>query len=97
MFFCQFGNSCVVILVYVDDIIVTGSSMLAVDDVVRLLQTKFPTRDLSDLHYFLGLEASRSAIGLYLNQAKYISDLLRQPRWMLLTHDFRFSFVHVCG
>ncbi|CAH9087145.1 unnamed protein product [Cuscuta europaea] len=33
-------------------------------------------KDLGDLHYFLGVQALRSAKGLFLSQHKYVSDLL---------------------
>ena len=45
-------------LVYVDDIVIAGSSLGAVDGLVRSLSEKFPIKDLGPLAYFLGLEAS---------------------------------------
>ncbi|XP_019055360.1 PREDICTED: uncharacterized protein LOC109115588 [Nelumbo nucifera] len=33
-------------------------------------------KDIGDLHYFLGIEAHRNHIGLYLCQRRYIVDLL---------------------
>ena len=36
----------------------------------------FELKDLGDLHFFLGLHIHRSPKGLFLNQAKYITDLL---------------------
>jgi hypothetical protein len=51
------------LLVYVDDIIVASSS-IAIDALIRDLHKDFTLKDLRDLHYFLGLEASRSIQGL---------------------------------
>ncbi|KAB2631322.1 hypothetical protein D8674_008841 [Pyrus ussuriensis x Pyrus communis] len=53
------------ILVYVDDIIITGSSTPVF-------------KNLGDIHYFLGSEVHRSAKGLLLNQSKYALDLLKK-------------------
>lgn len=43
-------------LIYVDDIIVTGSSKEAVSALLFDLRKDFALKDLGDLHYFLGIE-----------------------------------------
>jgi histone deacetylase 1/2 len=45
-------------LVYVDDIVIAGSSSSAVDHVVHTLSATFPIKDLGRLEYFLGIEAA---------------------------------------
>jgi hypothetical protein len=45
-------------LVYVDDIVIVGSTPTAVDRLFRSLLDTFPIKDLGPLKYFLGLEAS---------------------------------------
>jgi hypothetical protein len=45
-------------LVYVDDIVIAGSTPAVVDRLVRSLSCTFPIKDLGPLEYFLGLEAS---------------------------------------
>jgi hypothetical protein len=42
------------------------------------IQNAFPVRDLGDLHYFLGIEVSRTHAGYLLYQLKYIDDLLHE-------------------
>jgi hypothetical protein len=44
-------------LVYVDDIIVTGNDSPSITALLHSLGSKFSVRDLSTLHYFLGIEA----------------------------------------
>lgn len=41
-----------------------------------LLSEAFEIKDLGDLHYFLGLQITRTTKGLFLHQAKYAHDLL---------------------
>jgi hypothetical protein len=61
---------------YVDDIINASSSSLAVDALLHDLGTDFALKDLGPLHYFLGIQVTRSDEGLYLSQEKYATELL---------------------
>ncbi|KAB1227925.1 Retrovirus-related Pol polyprotein from transposon TNT 1-94 [Morella rubra] len=65
-------------LVYVDDIVITGSDASAIDHLIASLQADFPLKDLGQLHYFLGVEVHHLSNGLLLTQQKYIADLLRR-------------------
>lgn len=60
------------ILVYVDDIVITGNNSSMVEQVIA---NRFSVKDMGDLSYFLGIEVLRTK-GLHLNQKKYIHDLL---------------------
>jgi histone deacetylase 1/2 len=64
------------VLVYVDDIIVTSSSDLAIAVLLRDLNENFAIKDLGDLHYFLGIEVKKIHNGLVLTQEKYATDLI---------------------
>lgn len=66
------------VLVYVDDIIITGNHQQSIDKFVSSLDTQFALKDLGPLGYFLGIEVTPTAEGLFLNQTKYIHDLLRK-------------------
>lgn len=41
-----------------------------------MLSCEFAMKDLGPLHYFLGIEAHPTSIGLHLTQSKYIHDIL---------------------
>jgi histone deacetylase 1/2 len=65
------------VLVYVDDILITGSAPQAVHDLIHKLNVHFSLKQLGQLDYFLGIEVHQLSTGaLLLNQAKYIRDLL---------------------
>lgn len=68
----------VYILVYVDDIIVTGSSADLLNKCITVLSARFLYKDPTDFLYFLGVEATRTHHGLHLMQRKYIQDLLQK-------------------
>ncbi len=49
-------NGIVVIIIYVDDLIITGDSDVNIFDLKKLLKQKFEMKDLGELRYFLGIE-----------------------------------------
>ncbi|CAM8984771.1 unnamed protein product [Rhodiola kirilowii] len=65
-----------ILLVYVDDVIVTATSSTLIFEVKQYIHDKFRIKDLGLLKYFLGLEVARSDDGIFLNQRKYAIELL---------------------
>jgi Reverse transcriptase (RNA-dependent DNA polymerase) len=72
------SNGITVVLVYVDDLIITGNNQLEIDCVKRDLKNKFDIKDLGKLKYFLGIEIAHSPKGLFISQRKYTLDLLKE-------------------
>lgn len=68
----------VYVLIYVDDILVTGNCPAYLNAFNHKLNTLFSLKDLGSLRYFLGIEAHQTKTGLYLSQEKYITDLLHR-------------------
>jgi len=68
----------VILIVYVDDIIMTRDDIGEISDLKRRLEVEFDIKDLGKLKYFLGMEFARSKEGIFLNQRKYILDLLTE-------------------
>ncbi|XP_070015851.1 uncharacterized protein [Nicotiana sylvestris] len=66
------------ILVYVDDIIVTGNQIRGVQSIIENLATRFSLKDLGQLHYSLVFEVFSYSGSLLLSQQKYITDLLQE-------------------
>ncbi|KAA0049719.1 Integrase, catalytic core [Cucumis melo var. makuwa] len=68
------------LLLYVDDMIITGNDPQAISDLQHYLDQHFEMKDLGSLNYFLVLEVSRRSNGYLLSQAKYAFDLLACSR-----------------
>lgn len=65
------------VLVYMDDIVITGSSVDEINCFVQMLHNQFALKNMGELHYFLGIEVSQSSSGsIHLCQRKYIRELL---------------------
>ena len=54
-----------VLLVYVDDIILTGDDVIEMNRLKTSLANEFEIKDLGALKYFLGMEVARSKKGDY--------------------------------
>ncbi|XP_052107967.1 uncharacterized mitochondrial protein AtMg00810-like [Arachis duranensis] len=66
----------VLLLLYVDDMIITGDDVDGISELKTSLHHTFEMKDLGSLSYFLGLEVISTDDGIYLSQAKYASNLL---------------------
>lgn len=65
-------------LIYVDDIIVTGSNTKSLEKCIHKLNLLFSLKNQGPLDYFLGIELYRDEVGVYLSQGKYVMDLLKK-------------------
>lgn len=72
------SNQLLLLMVYVDDIVVTGSSNIDIDEVIRQLYEKFALKDMGRLNFFLGIEVQHVPKGVLLSQKKYILEILHK-------------------
>ena len=75
LFFKRDGDDITLLIIYIDDMIVTSSSPKEVEKLQSHLAKEFEMKDLGTLKYFLGIEVSRSTNELFLSQWKYTLDL----------------------
>jgi hypothetical protein len=61
----------VIIVIYVNDLIITGDSDANIFDLKKLLKQKFEMKDLGELHYFLAIEVIQFPKGIWLLQRQY--------------------------
>ena len=71
------GNKFTAILIYVDDILLTGNDLHEIKMLKTHLLKRFFIKDLGELKYFLGIEFSRSKKGIFMSQRKYALDILQ--------------------
>jgi hypothetical protein len=76
LFILSDGTNIFYFLVYVNDILLTGSNSVMLHHLIQLLSFKFKLRDLGAIHYFLGIKVQSTGMGLILRQPKYILDIL---------------------
>ena len=59
-----------IVLVYVDDLIITGDYSEEIQRTRENLSVRFQMKELGELKHFLGLEVERTKEGLFLGQQK---------------------------
>ena len=67
-----------IIVLYVDDLLITGSSKKEIASLKDAMNHAFPMTDLGLLSQFLGLEITQSKHGIKLHQSKYALDLMNK-------------------
>lgn len=71
MFIKHSNNGIVALLLYVDDIVITGSDTAGIETMIKELSGVFDVKDLGPLTYFLGISIQYTKSGILLSQAKY--------------------------
>ena len=87
-FFCSKENSSlfvlhcaqgtILLLLYVDDIILTSSNPELLSCLIFKLSKEFSMTDLGPIHYFLGVEVVPFKGEIFLSQSKYASEILKK-------------------
>lgn len=78
LFFKHDTTHIIVVVVYVDVIIITGSSKSTITDLKKHLQLTFSIKYLGVLNFFLGIEVSQTNEGYILTQKKYTEEFLHE-------------------
>jgi hypothetical protein len=66
-----------ILLLYLDDLFLTRDKKLIIE-IKRKLVAQFEMKDLGTMHYFLGLEVWQRSSEIFLNQVKYVVEILKR-------------------
>lgn len=76
LFIYSKDGNIIMLLLYVDDMAITGNNSSTLTKLLDELNLKFRMKDLGKLHYFLGIQATSHDQGMFLSQKQYAIDLL---------------------
>jgi len=62
------GKLFTALLIYIDDILITGNDSATIAATKTFLHSRFNLKDLSNMKYFLGIEVSASKKGIFISQ-----------------------------
>jgi hypothetical protein len=77
LYFKVMNDELVILLLYVDDLFLTGEENL-ITECKKRLASEYEMKDLGLMHYFLGLEVWQSLERIFLNQGKYAVEILKR-------------------
>ncbi|XP_042035301.1 uncharacterized mitochondrial protein AtMg00810-like [Salvia splendens] len=78
LFIKKMGDQITCLIIYVDDMILTGDDTEEMAELRKNLFSEFEMKDLGPLKYFLRIEVLRSRKGIFINQKKYVLELLAE-------------------
>ncbi|KAJ9536538.1 hypothetical protein OSB04_un000290 [Centaurea solstitialis] len=78
LFIMKEGDHIVVIQVYVDDIIFGSTSKELCQKFETIMTQEFKMSMMGEINFFLGLQVKQFTDGIFINQSKYIFDLLKK-------------------
>jgi hypothetical protein len=70
--------NCLSCVLYVDDLIYTGSDDAMFNDFKKSMMKEFEMSDLGLMHYYLGMEVVQSSGGIFICQRKYVNEVLER-------------------
>lgn len=76
LFTLHSNDKTLILLLYVNDILLTGSDDALIQDLLRALHNIFSMKDLGKPHYFLGTEIESNYGSLFLHQKAYAEDIV---------------------
>jgi Reverse transcriptase (RNA-dependent DNA polymerase) len=82
MFIQRKGGNLCVLIVYVDDIVLTDNDTVEMKRIKGNFVTEFEMKDFRPLRYFLGIEVANAPNGVFISQQKYVLELLHEIRML---------------
>ena len=78
LFLKKHKHDMLVAQIYVDDIIFGATNQILCEHFAKKMQSEFEMSMMEELTFFLGLQVKQSKDGIFINQAKYIKDMLKK-------------------
>ncbi|GJW55210.1 retrovirus-related pol polyprotein from transposon TNT 1-94 [Tanacetum coccineum] len=72
------GNDILLVQIYVDDIIFASTNTAMCNEFANQMTSKFKMSMMGHMSFFLGLQISQSPGGVFINQSKYASEIVKK-------------------
>ncbi|GJR90609.1 retrovirus-related pol polyprotein from transposon TNT 1-94 [Tanacetum coccineum] len=72
------GNDILLVQIYVDDIIFASTNTTMCNEFANQMTNKFKMSMMGQMSFFLGLQISQSPRGIFINQSKYASEMVKK-------------------
>ncbi|KAJ9561219.1 hypothetical protein OSB04_006379 [Centaurea solstitialis] len=78
LFLRRSGSDLIIVQIYVDDIIFASTKPEICQEFENIMKSQFKMSMMGELTFFLGLQVRQHPDGIFINQSKYVHDLLKR-------------------
>ncbi|KAJ9561581.1 hypothetical protein OSB04_006741 [Centaurea solstitialis] len=78
LFLKKEGDDLLLVQIYVDDIIFGSTNLELCTKFSKIMETEFEMSMMGELNFFLGIQVKQNPDGIFINQSKYIKDMLKK-------------------
>ena len=78
IYYKSFGDSHVIICLYVDDLLIFGTNMQVIEVTKALLKSNFEMKDLGEANVILGMKITKNSEGIFIDQSHYIEKIFKK-------------------
>ncbi|KAJ9536179.1 hypothetical protein OSB04_un000639 [Centaurea solstitialis] len=78
LFLKKEGDDLLLVQIYVDDIIFGSTNPDLCTKFSKIMETEFEMSMMGELNFFLGIQVKQNPDGIFINQSKYIKDMLKK-------------------
>ena len=78
LFYINYGKDMLLVQIYVNDIIFGSTNEKLYQKFSKLMQSRYQMSVMGELSYFLGLQLKYTGEGIFINQSKYIRNMLKR-------------------
>ncbi|KAJ9539173.1 hypothetical protein OSB04_031906 [Centaurea solstitialis] len=78
LFLKKEGDDLLLVQIYVDDIIFGSTNPELCTKFSKIMETEFEMSMMGELNFFLGIQVKQNLDGIFINQSKYIKDMLKK-------------------
>jgi isopentenyldiphosphate isomerase len=78
LFTLKCANDFLLIQIYIDDIIFSGSSHVLISSFQEIMEKEFQMSMMRELTFFLDIQVKQMKQGTFVHQAKYTNDLMKK-------------------
>jgi hypothetical protein len=76
VYYCHGGGECVILCLYVDNILIFGTHMKVIHEVKSFLSKSFDMKDLGQADVILNIKLNKNESGITLSQSHYVEKIL---------------------
>ena len=73
----ELKDSCVIIYLYVDDILITNTNKKVINETKKMLSSSFDMKDMGKVNVILGVQVKQTSKGYCLTQLHYVEKILK--------------------